>query len=100
MKYFRFCASTPYCGTEEEKYLAFPDNVTKEELEEYAEEMAHNNGEFFEYLVFGWDSDPVGDGEMSQEEYDEQIDNFYADCNCDFEEVTEEEFMENGGVDA
>lgn len=100
MKYFRFCANTPYSGTEQERYLAFPDNVTEEELEEYAEEMAHNNGESFEYLVFGWDADPVGDGEMSQEEYDEQIDNFYADCDCSFEEVTEEEFVENEGVDA
>jgi hypothetical protein len=36
MKYFRFTAGTPYCGTEEEKYLAFPDGVTEEELEEYA----------------------------------------------------------------
>lgn len=100
MKYFKFTVGTPYCGTEEERYLAFPDSVTEEELEEYAEEMAHNQGESFEYLVFGWDADPVGDGEMSQEEYDEQIDNFYADCHCGYVEVSEEEFVENGGVDA
>ena len=36
MKYFKFVADTPYCGTEEERYLAFSDDVTEEELEEYA----------------------------------------------------------------
>lgn len=100
MKYFKFTANTPYCGTEGEEYLAFPDGVTEKELEEYADELAHTQGENFEYLVFGWDADPVGDGEMSQEEYDEQIDNFYADCSCEYTEVSEEEFEENGGVDA
>ena len=100
MRYFKFSAATPYCGTEEERYLAFPDNVTEEELEEYADDLARENGEGFEYMVFGWDADPVDDGEMTQEEYDEQIDNFYADCHCEYVEVSKEEFEENGGVDA
>ena len=38
--------------------------------------------------------------QMTEEEYDEIIDNFYADCNCEYEEVSEEEFTESGGVDA
>lgn len=100
MKYFKFTVGTPYCGTEEERYLAFPDGVTEKELEEYAEEMAHDQGESYEYMVFGWGVDPVEDGEMSQEEYDEQIDDFYADCYCEYIEVSEEEFNENGGVEA
>lgn len=100
MKYFKFTANTPYCGTEEERYVAFPDSATVKELEEYADEMTHDLGESFEYLVFGWNADPVGDGEISQEEYDEQIDNFYADCYCEYTEVSEEEFIENEGVDA
>ena len=100
MRYIKFTASTPYCGTEEERYLVFSDNVTREELEEYADDLARENGEGFEYLVFGWDADPVGDGEMTEEEYDEAIDNYYADCHCEYEDVSEEEFVENGGVDA
>ena len=28
MKYIKFTASTPYCGTDDERYVAFPDNAT------------------------------------------------------------------------
>ena len=100
MRYIKFTASTPYCGTDNERYVAFSDDATNQDVEEYADDLARENGEGFEYLVFGWDADPVGDGEMTEEEYDEAIDNYYADCHCEYEDVSEEEFMENGGVDA
>lgn len=100
MRYIKFTASTPYCGTDNERYVSFDDNVTEVELKEYAEDLARENGESFEYLIFGWGTDPVEEGECTQEEYDEAIDNYYADCSCEYEEIDKEEFEENGGVGA
>lgn len=92
MRYFRFTATTPYAGTDSVQYEEFSDDVTEGELEEYAEDLARCNGESFDYLVFGWDADPVGEGEMTQEEYETIMDNYYADCLCSYEEVSEEEY--------
>ena len=64
MFYYKHTASTPYCGTDNETYHSFDTEPTEEELEELGDELVHNNGESFEYLVHGWNSDPVGDGEM------------------------------------
>ena len=100
MRYVKFTASTPYCGTDNERYVAFRDGATDDEVDEYADDFARDNAESFEYLVFCWDADPVGDGEMTEEEYEETMDNFYADCHCEYEDVSKEEFEENGGVDA
>ena len=100
MRYFRFVADTEFVGTENIRYVAFPNNVTDKELQEYADDFARDNGENFEYLVFGWKADPVADGDMTEEEYDQQIAFYYEDCTCEYFEVTKEEFIENKGVDA
>lgn len=100
MRYVKFTASTPYSGTDNERYIAFRDGATDKEVEEYADNFARDNAEGFEYLVFGWGADPVGDGEMTEDEYEEIIDNFYTDCNCEYEDISEEEFIENGGEGA
>lgn len=99
-RFFRFKATTGYCGADDERYVRFPEEVTEEELQEYADDFAHDNAATFEYLVFGWDADPVEEGEMTQEEYDQQIEDYYADCCCEYVEVSKEEFEENEGVDA
>ena len=33
-------ASTPYCGTDDERYVAFPDNATDQDIEEYADDFS------------------------------------------------------------
>ena len=95
MKYYKFIADTPFSGTENTHYVSFNRQPTEKELEEYAESYRDANADDFEYLVYGWDADPVGDGEMTQEEYDESMENYYADCSCEWEEISREEFEEN-----
>ena len=87
MKYFRFTANTPYAGTTNDYYFAVEDNAATEDfLDECAEEFAYENGETFEYLATGWDED--FETEKDREAY-------YADCYCDYEEITKEEYEEN-----
>lgn len=87
MRYFKFTATTPYVGTTNTNYVAFEDNeVCEELLEEYAGDYAYENGESFEYLATGW-----GEGFIDEEEREE----YYSECICDYEEITKEEFFEN-----
>ena len=92
MKYYHFISTTPYCGTESHDYFSFENDPTNAELEELADELCYNNANSYEYLVHGWGADPVGDGEMTEEEYEESIDNYYADCSWICEEISQEEF--------
>ena len=95
MKYYKFIADTPYCGTENTYYLELEDSITDCDLSEIAEEYRVENAESYDYLVFGWSFDPVEEGEMTEEEYDETMDDYYSDCTCSWEEITKEEYLEN-----
>ena len=95
MKYYKFIAETPYAGTSNDYYESFENEPTEEELDEMACDFAAENGESFEYLVFGWNADPVVEGEMTQEEYEQEIEFYREDCTCSWEEISESEFKEN-----
>lgn len=90
MRYFKFVAETPYCGTENTYYEAYSDYITNKELDEIAEDFRRENAEGFEYLVSGWDDENF-EG-LTEEEREEEIANYYADCYCSWEEITKEEY--------
>lgn len=91
--YCKFTAETPYCGTNIEEYRSFNYKPSTEELFDIAEEICRNNAEGYEYLVTGWDGDEV-EG-MTEEEIQEALDNYYADCSYSWEEISQEEFLKN-----
>ena len=93
MRYIKFTAETPYCGTDHEEYEIFPDDTPDTDLDDIAEDIRRNNAEGFEYLVSGWDNENFED--MTEEEQQEEIDNYYADCWCSWEEVSQKEYEEN-----
>lgn len=95
MKYYKFTAGTPYRGTEKDYYIAYEDIPTESDLDLQAEELQQEIANSYEYLVHGWAVNPVEEGEMTQVEYDESIESYYADCYCIWEEVTKEEYEEN-----
>ena len=90
MFYFRFTADTPYCGTENTDYRIFKERPTDAELDEMAAEFGQLNAESYEYLVTDW---LEGEDEFD-EEMEEAIENYYADCYSGWEEITEEEYKE------
>lgn len=87
MRYFKFVADTPYCGTENEYFLECRDDITEEELNDYAEQFRFENAESFEYCATGWDDDF---------ETEEDRQSYYEDCVCNYEEITKEEYEEIG----
>ena len=92
MKHYAFDADTDFCGTENTYYEAFEHEPTEKELNEMAEEIRVENGASFEYLLFGWDYDPVEAGEMTEAERDEEIEDYYASCTCTWREISQEEY--------
>ena len=88
MFYFRFTVDTPYCGTELVDYQKFEERPTDAELDEIAEDLAQSNAESFEYLATDW-----SDGRC---EDTVALENYYADCTGTWEEITEEEYNEEG----
>ena len=97
MIYYKFSAETPYCGTDHEEYFAYEKQPTEQELTETANEICLQNAESYEYLITGWDDENFED--ISEEEQQELLDNYYADCSCHYQQITEEEYNEEMGVD-
>lgn len=89
MKYIKFTVDTDICGTENEIYEEFEDDVDQDFLHQRGNELATENAESYEYLVLGWGIDPE-----TEEEQDE-IDDYYANVSYEFEEVSKEEYEEN-----
>ena len=93
MFYVKFMYDTPYCGTDGEDYEAYEERPHNAELDEEAAERARINAESYEYLVSGWDDENF-EG-LTEEEQEEAVNNYYADCYGGWVEVTQEEYEEN-----
>ena len=89
MRYFKFTADTNICGTEDVSYEEFENDVTEEQLNDWATDKAQENAESYEYLVIGW-----GNEEITEEEQ-EELDFYYENATCGWEEVSFEEYQEN-----
>lgn len=90
MAYFQIIVDTPYCGTRQEEYI---ECESMDEAVSIAEELCRNNAEGYEYLVSGWDDENFED--LSEEEQNEELEEYYSSCDWCVNEVTEEEFLEN-----
>lgn len=89
MKYIKINFGNEYCGCDGEKYLAFEDDSTEEEIDEYAYELAIENANSYSYLYTGWEND-------FEDEDDEE--NYYSNIEFFWEEVSKEEWIENNGA--
>ena len=93
MRYYKFTSGTPYCGTEQEHYVKSSEPLTQEDLEEITEEYIQQAYEDYSYLHSGWNDENLED--MTEEEAEEYMDDFRADCYCEWEEISKEEYEEN-----
>lgn len=91
MRYIKFTMSNGYCGCEQEEYEAFEDGTDDSVIEEYATELLPNA-----YCFWEPDSRFVDEDE---EDYDEGVEAYQAECNCYWEEVSKAEYDENVNED-
>lgn len=105
MNYYRFTASTPYAGTDNVSYLMTLEPLTEKEIDEYCAEYAQEVAELYEYIVENEvDESEFEDeetGEIDYDAYEEELSTmlhwYYEDCECECEEITEEEYYEESG---
>lgn len=93
MFYYKFTSGTPYCGTENEYYHKFEEQPSDDELEEMSDEYEQQAYDDYSYLHSGWNEENLED--MTEEEAEEYMDNFRADCYCEYVEISEDEYNEN-----
>lgn len=93
MYYYKFTSDTPYMGTEQEYYHSTSIPLTKDEIENMCDEYANDAYESFQYLLTGWNYENL-EG-LTEEEENEMLENFRADCECGCEEISEEEYLKN-----
>ena len=93
MNYYKFTSGAPYCGTEGEHYVKSAGALSQGDLEALAEEYAQQAYENYSYLYSGWNNENLED--MTEEEAEEYMDNFRADCYCEYEEISREGYEKN-----
>ena len=87
MKYYRVVAKTPYCGEEGELLLAVPDDKTLKDYDDMISELID------ETAAEWWCQE-------SAEDFDGDYAEYLGACTVRIDDITEEEFYEEGGVDA
>ena len=98
MRYIKFVLDTEYVGTKNEIYMK--TDMNDRELDATLSELAYENAEDYDYMVFGWGEDIESyaeDNDISLEEAEEELEQFYIDAQgaSYWEEVSEEEYKEN-----
>lgn len=80
MHYYHFVADTPFIETENHYFLELKKPLTQKEINEQCEELKVENAESYSYMV--------------EEGYYSEDDDYYGDCSCYCEEITDLEEWE------
>lgn len=96
MMYVKFWGGNGYAGCDYEEYMTFKDDEHPD-LDDYAYQMARDNAEAHEDVVYGWDG-PDWD-EVTQEEYEEEMESYYANIDWGYDILTREEWLAEQGLD-
>ena len=96
-RFVKFVVDTDFVGTKNEIYME--TEMNDRELDETLSELAYENAEDYEYMVFGWGEDAESyaeDAGISLEEAEEMMEAYYAEAqaNSHWEEVSEAEYIQ------
>ena len=89
MVYVKFSYGTDYCRTDGEEYQVF-DEKNSNRFDEIAAELGNVNAERYEYLV-----ETTFGNEITEEEKENEIEEYYQNAYFSWKEVTQEEYEEN-----
>ena len=93
MPFFRFVATTPYCGEEITEYIEIPEDELAS-VDEICSELTTQVADMY------WD------GEMEEQDDGEEVctdgcytqEEYYSECTCVETELSKEEFLDEGGI--
>ena len=86
MKYYLITTYTCYCGEHFYHYVAIPEGESPEDAK-WADKF------------YGWVCDDAAEwwDDQSEEDYEDNYDDYLAECGYDVEEITEEEYRRDCG---
>lgn len=96
MIYVKFWGGNGYAGCDYEEYMTFKDDEHPD-LDEHAYQIARDNAEAHEDVIYGWDG-PDWD-EVTQEEYDDEMEYYYESIDWGYEILTREDWLAEQGLD-
>lgn len=96
-KYYKFTASTPYVGTEDEYFEKFENEPTETQLSASAATYKDTTADDYEYLVHGWGAEEPED-EEELEMWEEELELYRYECECSYEEISEGEYLAGIGI--
>lgn len=97
MIYVKFWGGNGYAGCDFEEYEKFDTIKSDAFLNDWAYDLARNNAEAHEDVVYGWNG-PDWD-EVTQEEYEEEMENYYESIDWGYEILTREDWLAEQGFD-
>lgn len=99
MRYIRMYGSTEFCETEFEEFLH--TDLTDAQLDGYLADLVAENADQYSYMVWGWDIYSAEEyaevADVTVEEAEQMKEDYFADAWGDWEEISEQEYIENGG---
>lgn len=93
MRYIKYNLEIGYCGCDDEGVTTIPDNYDDGDIDMMVNDMANEHAaswEGDERLGFSYDAD------YDSEEYQEEVDSFYANVSGSWDFITEEKAKEEG----
>ena len=96
MIYVRFWGGNGYCGCDFEEYEKFEDGEIID-FDNWAYQTAYDNAEMHEDVVYGWSGPDPND--VSEEEYEEEMENYYNNIEYGYDILTEDEWYEEQGLE-
>lgn len=94
--YCDYAEQTSYFKIEESDFSS--REALERHLDYEGHESARDFAEGYEYLLFGWDfnlEEAIAEGEMTEEDYEQEIEYYYASAGYAWDFVSEEEYMDN-----
>lgn len=103
MRYIKFYLSIGFCGCDDERYVAFKDDITDSEIDKYGIELAEDHADSYRdyehFGLMGCREDYYSDEEY-EEAYEEAEYSFNEWIKSSWEEIDEEEWKDNDGMEA
>lgn len=99
MRYFKFYADAPYAGCSMEEYYAYSkDIITDEMLQDIAEDLGNDHCSSYEGIATrGIEEEDYASFEDYELALEEAVEDYWEDCSWGWEEISYEEYIENGG---
>ena len=98
MKFIRFTCNNGYCGCDGKEYYIFPEDITEQELCEFADEFAQNYESMYDYIATNAISEDDYDTvDEYEQDIEDALEDYYEGVEGTYEELKLGEWASESG---